>query len=251
MCHIWRFEFAGATSGIQPKHHLRANHHHLSLILILIIVAGGERVKRLWARFHSSQGGVTQKYPLWWADPEIFILLLLLILSAIITQHFKLVVVPECLQQQCDMEFFWQKDFLRVSKTIGLEKSAHICIEILNSRWSVNLVIKVSVSWVTFIMKIGDQTILQKVGDLPFRAVMVKERKGSHHGQDSAPRTEVLIIVIIMIVIIINMFDIMSNIKHEQNHDSNHNDHVQHHHHYPWSGFYKVNRDGTTYDSSS
>ena len=60
-------------------------------------------------------------------------------------------------------------------------------------------------------MKIGDQTILQKVGDLPFRAVMVKERKGSHHGQDSAPRTEVLIIVIITIVNIKIMFNIMSN----------------------------------------
>ena len=92
------------------------------------------------------------------------------------------------------------------------KKSAHICIEILNLRWSVNVIIEVSVSWVTFIMKIGDQTILQKVGDLPFRAVMVKERKGSHHGQDSAPRTEVLIIVIITIVIIIIMFNIMSNI---------------------------------------
>merc|ERR1712156_937923 len=32
------------------------------------------------------------------------------------------------------------------------------------------------------------------VGDLPFRAVMVKERKGSHHGQDSAPRTEEVVI---------------------------------------------------------
>ena len=30
-----------------------------------------------------------------------------------------------------------------------------------------------------------------KVGEQPFRAVMVKERKGSHHGQDSAERTEV------------------------------------------------------------
>ena len=64
-------------------------------------------------------------------------------------------------------------------------------------------------------MEIGDQIdhyFTQKVGDLPFRAVMVKERKGSHHGQDSAPRTEVLIIVIITIVIIIIMFNIMSNI---------------------------------------
>ena len=29
------------------------------------------------------------------------------------------------------------------------------------------------------------------MGEQPFRAVMVKERKGSHHGQDSSERTEV------------------------------------------------------------
>jgi len=32
------------------------------------------------------------------------------------------------------------------------------------------------------------------VGEQPFRAVMVKERKGSHHGQDSAQRTEEVVI---------------------------------------------------------
>jgi len=32
------------------------------------------------------------------------------------------------------------------------------------------------------------------VGEQPFRAVMVKERKGSHHGQDSADRTEEVVI---------------------------------------------------------
>jgi len=32
------------------------------------------------------------------------------------------------------------------------------------------------------------------VGEQPFRAVMVKERKGSHHGQDSAERTEEVVI---------------------------------------------------------
>ena len=32
---------------------------------------------------------------------------------------------------------------------------------------------------------------ISEVGEQPFRAVMVKERKGSHHGQDSTERTEV------------------------------------------------------------
>ena len=125
MCHMWRFEFAGATRGIQPKHHLRANHHHLSLILILIIVAGGERVKRLWARFHSSQGGVTQKYPLWWAASEIFILLLLLILSAINTQHFKLVVVPEC-NNSVKWSFFGKQIFWESQNNWSQEKCPYL-----------------------------------------------------------------------------------------------------------------------------
>ena len=144
MCRVWRFEFAGATRGIQQKHHLCANHHHLSLILIIVIVAGGERAKRLWARFHSSQGGVTQKYPLWWAAPEIFILLLLLILSAIITQHVKPVVAPEC-NNSVIWSFSWKKICWESRKQLVSKKSAHICNEILNSRWSINIIIEVSV----------------------------------------------------------------------------------------------------------
>ena len=37
----------------------------------------------------------------------------------------------------------------------------------------------------------NEANIMLKVGEQPFRAVMVKERKGSHSGQDSAERTEV------------------------------------------------------------